>query len=308
MALGRLASPSALFANKPKNKDSMKKASFLPLALFIILLASCSGSDEEKAKAKAFAMNVVKTIGTDNKTQLASLYPGASNIDSLAVPDTATVTVVKDNDSVFTVSFGAAATMILSLNSQGHFTVTSSKGLLGIPADYTDFAYKTGWLDSTLTDAGNAVRMKDVEFANTMKRQMDAYIDNLVTITGQKRLPYDGSESCTVTLTVSNNSDEEIFGRDYQVEAKIVTQGMMELFGEWNDMRAVETEETFQGKSIKPHEKVTFPYSAETDYEPGHASISGTIVWKLSTERRKKLTSGYKFTGKEYAEYVKDHH
>lgn len=266
------------------------------------LTIGCSGAKDEKSAAKDFAITVLKKMNSGDKQQLAALYPDASKIDSFIMPDTTAVNVETSDDSSIKISFGKA-TMELTKNDKGEYIVKSSKGLLGIPEKYKPFAYATGWIDSTLTDADNAVRLKDEGFPAELKKQAEKDIAKMVVVKGGS-FDFQSVESMPVTLTVINNSDNTIKAGDYSVNATLTITDYEFMMGEWIDLDEEVQHKTLPGKELPPHGKAVL--STNGGLPNGYLvkiQVIGSIKW--NTPLSALATGSQKFTGKEYSNYLK---
>lgn len=284
----------------------MKKIIIFPLlCLAVVLTVSCGSKEKE---AQEFAMKVVRTINSGEKMRVVMMYPDSKSIDSLAVPDTSNVTVAADNDGkTFAVAFGSTASMQLKFGGDGNFTVTESRGLLGIPAEYKGFAYQTGWVDSTLTDVKNAERLKDTAFPAAIDDIVKKGLSDKVTVKGGTSDLPPSAMNATGKLTVSNNSDETVHAGDYKVNAVLDITGYFNMEGQSISDKETQRKK-LDGKEIPPHGSVTFTMTTPFNVmngAGGNTKSSGTIAWNLSEDKVKQMMASYKFTGKEYAEYLK---
>lgn len=273
-------------------------------AMLCVALAGCGDNGDQAAKD--FALQLAKTIQTGDSTRLVALYPAASSIDSLVVPDTTQLNVTR-TDSGVNVSFGSSAVLELTQDKEGNYSVRSSRGLLAIPAAYKAYADRTGWVDSTLTDVQNAARLKDEAFPAEMLTLMQKSLDSKLTVKGGKKEDYTLlGFNFPVSITVTNNTDEQISGSTYSIRTSmyIVGRFMMEGQSYPDDETQVRI---LPGKDIAPHGSVTLTTSVEPNVMYGHGleiTTQGTVVWNVPAETQQQMLATYPFTGKEYAAYL----
>lgn len=194
-------------------------------AAIAAMFAGCSSGDEERVKAfaESFAHNV------QNPDSVKTMYPTWKSTDSISVKyvvDSVKVEAVKDNEGVYTVSYGNGVEITVNAPKEGAMTITSSKGILAYAPDRLKQAKKFGQWKSGITDSELATRMNDEAFVGSLTGNFVKQFKSNI-IVGAFKVLRDNSNtsgpmcdwggSIIYSTQVINNNDADLDGNDYSL-------------------------------------------------------------------------------------------
>lgn len=273
----------------------MRKTSFCMLTAALVGLAACDGGSNADDAARQFALDFAQKVSNHQVDSLTAVYPDVAKADSLAlsfIPDSVRVTAGQAADA-YEVAFNDSTSLSLTKDSEGRFTVTSSRGIFAYPAADMAFAKATGQWDGTLTDAENAIRMADKDFRAAVQKQFIHNAAKKLLVKGKPYViqePQFAADAGIMGAVVVNKSEQKISGSDYKVHFKIA-QMYSPSGPEYYD-------EAKPGQDINPGEELTFTCEISGYNEVERAYVNTTLSDDQFVQKY------FHPTGKEWEEYV----
>lgn len=266
----------------------MKKIILFASAALLLVACSKNSNDE----VREFAVDFAKKVSKNQLDSVRIMYPDAANCDSLALSfmeDNIKATET-ETKGTFTVDFGSGANATIVRSEDGKMVITSSHGLFAYPADFMDFAQKTGQYDPKLTDVENGARMADKGFKPYLiKKHIHNAAKKLKVVGKPQVISQKGEFAMEIEIvcgvTVQSTSDQFISGDDYKVH----------FSGTWRGEPIKWTED---GKDVPPNSSVTVTTTIGAYNDISRAYVNTT----LSEEAH--FNKYFQPTGNEYEEYL----
>jgi len=292
----------------------------LVVLLSALVLAGCNNASQDAAIKQAVSQ-FVKAWAAGDTTALAKALPGLTLPDSFALPfDANTLTdeqIVVAPDSAaeqqFTVQLPGSLAMLVKQVGDTTFSVDKTFGFIAYPAEKLDFARKTGWIESGMSDKEIQERFADENFTKTIGDLAAARLREQVVIgpvaKSTRSLPNVGTEEETLnTFSVQNNMDKDLDGSDYNVVATITEDSFMS-----GPMGIQESPTTSKRQVLKG---VNLPKGGSTKMSVKTHSIIHTQYGDVSTFKNarveftlspeKLVEKYYTPTGDEYKAYLEN--
>lgn len=274
----------------------MKKILFFALVGMAVLLVSCDSTEKE---VKAFLEQFSTAVQSNDKDELAKLYPGIEVADSMSFGiDMENIMIEPaDEENMFKVTLEPGKDFIVQRDEDGTMTITESHGLFAYEESRLDFARKTGQYKDDFTDVTNAKRMADNRFLDQLSETLFADVRNNVSAQVMSRQGRDYWE-IIYSAVVTNNNDFDLGGDDYSVY-------LSTTYFDRDLLRDVPGGgKSLTGKPIPAHASVTYSLGVD-DMESGTEYRVGNInIKSLSPDVIKQI---YTPTGNEYDDFVKEH-
>ena len=235
----------------------MKKLStFCIIAFSMLLLVSCT-----ERKMSKFSEEFATAVTNNDTAAIAKMYPDSKIAEKLSIDFVKDSLSVEERADTFVVNIGSDKSLSIVKSEDGELRIVDSHGLFSYPQNRMDFALKTGWVKQGMSDLTIAEQFADTTFINYLVQKTVGQIKSQLIVKG---IGYNFSNSgphgtMVVIATVTNKSEYEISGSDYEVTVK------------WYDQN-----KTHNGEDIKPGESKTFTLSTEPAEGNGSASIRFT--------------------------------
>lgn len=282
-------------------------SSFIPMVLALLLFSACKNYDD----VKQFMAELSAAIEKNDTASIEKMYPDAVKADSLVLTfDAEKAQMETNDDGSIKVDLGEGKDIIVMKNEgDGSMTVKSSHGIFAYPADKLTLGKKAGQYADSLDDKSNAERMADTLFVGWLQGKILESMKSLVKITKSevsvKNQPR-GYTICSYTVTVANETDQEIGGNDYTVTAKETWTAWDDG---WLDATFVETKrpssssKALTGKTIPAKGSATYTWNRTFDNGARHSGFTNFGIQSTINYTPSQSSPSYKFTGKEYEEY-----
>ena len=282
---------------------------------FLLFGRNGGGNGEVKELVERLSAAVSKS---DSLT-IRTLYPNAQQADSLRLVCNIDSLQIEEKDNGWKVSAKEGWSLFVERDkSTDSMYVKESYGIFAYPQKRLALAKGTGWYDASLNDLTNAERLTDTLFVNWLKEKAVKWVKDQVKITksavrkgnvkgASSYIPVEEFDTfCTVE--VSNQSDNEIAGDAYSVQAREKGNDFEEWYdGSGGKHPASGKLQTLTGKPIPAKGSVTYSWKGEGGYGSAH---SGTTDYRLDssltfTSRLAAIAlDAYTPTGNEYQEYL----
>lgn len=275
----------------------MKKFYFVFPVMTLLLLVSCT-----QRKIKHFAEEFATAVANNDTVSIAKMYPDALRADSLsAALDAGKTKVEKQEDGSYRVILGEGRDLVITKNEDdGAFSVKESHGVFAFPKSHVDFAIKTGLVKPDMNDATIATQLSDNEFIKWISREcMFAFEKKFhaIKITDNcGDYATDRSEGGELFITLKNDFDFDIAGRDYKLSVSASYRGNKQFILEGVDIYSG-SEATIKSDHLAPDffrydDEYVISYEPEAWVEMDYSSIE--ILNKYYTPK-----------GDEYENYLK---
>lgn len=272
----------------------MKKLlSFFALSLIlIVIVSSCGKKISPEDEVRNYSKYFLEKLSANQLDSLMDTYADISFADSIVPLQSDTIIIAESTPGNFDVTLMDGVTLKVNRDDEGKITVKESRGLFAFPADKVEIAKKTGMANDSISDKALANRLKDKDFFEFIHNQIEekknsilSYTKNL-TIT--KNIAY-MMDTGSGYYTITNNTDKDIKGSDYNMIFKYTFIGM----GIVNSSTISE-----KGKDIPAKGSVRIP----KDFT-GHHVVEFRGI-KINIPEEELLSNYIPFTGKEYQEYL----
>ena len=289
----------------------MKKILFLlsiSIAFGGTLLSSCNGSKKPtpEEEVRNYGKYFVEKLNANQLDSLKAVYPDLANADSIVQVKSDTILVAETMPGQYNLTLANGVTLKISRDEDGNISVIESIGLFAFPADRVDIAQKTGMITEATNDIQKSEALRNEAFFNWLDKYISDQLQSALVI--KEDVPrvkkesvyselYDGYTTFMTTIqpfTIYNNGNVPISGADYTV------------FYTYEIEREEAPEGTFtrskKGISLNPGESGQIVIT--TDDSPFRPPVvrNPRIKWNKSDKVNK---NNYKFSGKEYQEYLK---
>lgn len=280
--------------------------------LSLLFLTSCDKNKE----VRQFAIDFAAAVQSGNKSEITKMYPDAAKADSLSFAfDAEKAEIETLDDGSIKIALSDDIDIILAKNDgDGNLKVKASHGVFAYPSDRLELAKKSGQWKDGLNDIEQTERLADTLFLRWMQAKMVESMKSLVKITNSSVSSKHVSnyniaseeERCSYTVTVANNTDQEIEGNDYTISVKETWYLWKDG---WEDMSFRETKhpesstKTLTGKPIPAKGTATYTWN-ETFAGSHHFGYSNFGVQSTLNYTPKQSDFNFKYTGKEYEEYL----
>ena len=279
------------------------------MVLALLLFSACNNY----ADVKQFMAELSAAIEKNDTAAIKKMYPDAAKADSLALAFDAEKAQMETNDDgsiKIDLGEGKDITVIKNEGDDG-MKVKSSHGVFAYPADKLTLGKKTGQYADSLDDKRNAERMADTLFVGWLQGKILESMKSLVKTTKSDvsvKGPLGVYTICSYTVTVANETDQEIGGNDYTVTAK-------ETWTVWDDgwwdasfvqtKRPSSSIKTLTGKPIPAKGSATYTWNRTFDNGGRHTGFTDFGIQSTINYTPSQSSPSYKYTGKEYEEYLK---
>ncbi len=254
----------------------MKKVlSFSIIAISMLLLTSCTES-----KMKKFAEDFATAITNNDSEAIAKMYPDSKFAEKLSLDFVKDSLSVEERADTFVVNIGSDKSLSILKSEDGELRIVDSHGIFSYPQNRMDFALKTGWVKKGMSDLTIAEQFADTTFINYLAQKTIGQMKSQLVVKG---ISYSGFGTMIIKATITNKSEFEISGSDYEVTVK------------WYDLY----KKTYNGEDIKPGENKSFSLSIEPAEGEGSASI------RFTSSDAELLAKYFKPTGGEYEDYLR---
>ena len=270
-------------------------------------------------QVKELVERLSAVINKGDSLTLRTLYPNAQqayslcltcNIDSLQIEE-------KENGWRVVAKDGWSLIVERDKTTDSPY-VKESYGIFAYPQKRLALAKGTGWYDASLNDLSNAERMADTLFVKWLQDKAVKSLKDQVKITksavrkgneksGYPEIPVVNFDTfCTVE--VSNQSDKEIAGDAYSVQAR-EKWNYVEWWPDTGSELSPESGklQTLTGRPIPAKGLVTYSWKGEGGFGSAHGGHDNhRLDASLTFTSRLAATAldSYTPTGNEYAEYI----
>ena len=288
----------------------MKKFLFfliISISIGEAILTSCNtrGKPTPEEEVRNYGKYFVEKLNANQLDSLAVSYPDIAKADSIIPITSDTIIVAENAPGQFDMTLADGITLKVTRSEDGNISVIESKGLFAFPADKVDIAKKTGMITEETNDIQKSEVLKNEDFFNWLDKHIFDQLQNAVVIEeGVSRVKeekvynelYDGVVTFMTTIKpiiITNNGNVPIEGADYTV------------YYTYEIEREEAPEGTFtrskKGISLNPGESGQIVIT--TDGSPFSPPVvkNPRIKWNKSDNINK---NNYKFSGKEYQEYL----
>lgn len=288
----------------------MKKFLFfliISISIGEAILTSCNtgGKPTPEEEVRNYGKYFVEKLNAWQLDSLKAAYPDLAKADSIIPITSDTIIVAENAPGQFDMTLADGITLKVTRSEDGNISVIESKGLFAFPADKVDIAKKTGMITEATNDIQKTDVLKNEDFFNWLDKYIVDQLQNVLVIKeGVSRVKeeklssylYDGVVTYMTTIkpiTISNNGNVPIAGADYTV------------YYTYEIEREEAPEGTFtrskKGISLNPGESGQIVIT--TDASPFSPPVvkNPRIKWNKSDNINK---NNYKFSGKEYQEYL----
>jgi hypothetical protein len=260
-------------------------------AVCAMVFAGCTSGNKE---VEEFALSFANKAAANQLDSVRAIYPDAEKADSLSLSFVADSITVAEGDAAntFLVNYGKAS-ITVKRDDNGKFSVVSSKGIFAYPEQRMTFAKKTGTVKDEMDDieiASNISQLDSVSvwIYDEYKKSLDGAITaGKPVVTQNIQFMMDTGEGY---ILLTNNTDRDIAGKDYQIRWKFSYMGMA---GESTSY------DTRSGKDVAAHQSVKVPF-----YFTGHDYME-IVAINVKGMSMDEYLSTYEPTGDEYANYKK---
>ena len=256
------------------------------------LIASCGKKATPEDEVRNYGKYFVEKLSANQLDSLIDTYPDLSLADSIVPLQSDTIIIAESTPGNYEVTLMDGVALKVNRNDDGKITVTESRGLFAFPADKVEVAKKTGMANDSISDIALANRMKDNDFFEFINKQIEEKKNSLLSY--NKKLTITKSPAYMLDTgsgyyTVTNNTDKDIKGSDYNMIFKYTYLGM----GITSSSTRSET-----GKDIPAKGSVRIPKNYT-----GHDFVEFKGI-KINIPEEELLSNYIPFTGKEYQEYL----
>jgi hypothetical protein len=254
-----------------------QKVLFGASAVCAMVFAGCSSGNKE---VEEFALSFANKAAANQLDSVRAIYPDAEKADSLSLSFVADSITVAEGDAAntFLVNYGKAS-ITVKRDDNGKFSVVSSKetGTVKDEMDDIEIASNISQLDSV-----------SAWIYDEYKKSLDGAITaGKPVVTKDIQFMADSGEGY---ILLTNNTDRDIAGKDYQIRWKYSYMGM------GGDSTNYEMED---GKDVAAHQSVKVPF-----YFTGHDYME-IVAINVKGMSMDEYLSTYEPTGDEYANYKK---
>ena len=256
----------------------------------MLVMVACGGGKKEKVKS--FADTFAGYVNAGQLDSIKAVYPSV-NFDSVAHVSTDSVKI-SDTDGITRVDFGGGKWIELEIGDSGDITVVNSKGIAAFPEDKFQLAVNTGMLNNSTADIKTQELLNDSIYlawlndkaVKEIKESLIFSRGNIIRTIGHDTL----SDIIIWPVTVTNKENSTISGSSYNVITR--------WFSYWGDGNPGKgTKITIKGEDLTPGETKTFTFK-----QKAFALNPPTLEYNISN--KDFILKNYKFTGKEYQEYL----
>lgn len=276
----------------------MKKLmSFCALLLIMSVgVISCGNKISPEDEVRNYGKYFLEKLSANQLDSLKASYPDITKADSIVPVQSDTIIVVESVPGNFDMTLAKGITLKVTRSEDGNISVTESKGLFAFPADKMDIAQKTGLTNDSISDKVLADRMKDKDFFEYINKQVEQKKNSILSFS--KRLTVTKSpmymmDSGSGYYTITNNTDKDIKGSDYNMIFKYTYIGYIPGVGTMPSNTSIE-----KGKDIPAKGSIRI-----TRYFSGHDGIEFKGI-KINIPDEEVIAKYVPFTGKEYQEYL----
>lgn len=271
----------------------MKKLFFIATGLCAFaIITSCSGSDN---KVENFAQSFAEKVQAGQLDSVAMIYPDVEYADKLELTFVADSMKVEktDSDKEYKVSYGNGKSAVIALDDNGNMSVKETRGIFSFPESAMELARKSGAYKSGITDKELAVNMIYLDDMNSkLYEQAAAARQKAISFSGPviTKEPMFSMDDGRGYYTLKNNTDQNISGDEYDTT------------WEWSSI-VMGVEDS--GKNIKKGKDIPAGGSVKEPFSFSGRSYVGLKKINIKAIDRDEFEKNYKFTGKEFTEYMK---
>ena len=262
-------------------------------ALMALLLLSCSGN--EKA-VRDYALQFAKAVSSGDSSSVVKMYPDAALADSLAlsfVEDSIKIESNEKGDSIL-IHYTPEIWVRALKDENDSIKIVSSKGLFAYPADQLALAKSTGQYADNFDDKGNAERMADKFFLNSLADKLTSRLKSGLKATCRVVSTNFTTGVSTYSVTIRNDND-------FDVPADAYSFVLAEKYFDTDLERdVVSGYKTIDGVEVKAKSTATCPVPGKYDFE--YSSLSASV--KINYSKEQAVSKLLKPTGHEYEEYL----
>lgn len=267
-----------------------KVLNLMALCLSLIVMISCGG---KKKEVQTFGETFAGYVNAGQLDSIKAVYPTFS-FDSVA-PLTSDSISVTESDGIYKVNFAGGKWIEVSVGNDGALTVVNSKGVAAFPQDKYDIAVATGMLTDSIADMQAVEMLNDsTYFAWLSDKAKESYNNALTVKAGKSKtgaMLGEGLYRVTCTITIKNNTDQDIAGKDYAIFYTGVGNNDSDIGG------------TVKWSSGKPGIDVKAGQEASTTITTNGLQIKNPQA-RLKMSMDEYIAKYYKPSGNEYKEYL----
>ena len=268
----------------------MKKSFYGITCCLIFILTACGGGNQQKVKS--FIETFADYVNADQLDSIKAVYPSV-NFDSVSPISTDSVKI-SDTDGITRVDFASGKWIEIQEGEDGNLMVVASKGIAAFPERKYQLGIMTGMITDSISDTKIQKLINDSTYFDWLKNKVQKEFQEGLSITVVNktgRMLGEGLFEKTQILTIKNNTDHDIFGRDYEISYNGIGNNDSEIGGTYKISKGM------QGVDVKAGQTTTQKLSSR-----GLSMKNPVAILTIPIEEY--IIGNYKPTGKEYQEYL----
>ena len=268
-------------------------------AVFCLALAgmmACSGGKGNKMQD--FANSFAGYVNANQMDSIKAVYPTA-NFDSVAPISTDSIAIDDDgNGKTFRINYSGNTWLDVEMSEDGDITVINSNGIAALPSDKLEIARNTGMITDSTPDVKKQTLLNDSTYFAWLDKNYGGG-EYVIQVKPGKykniwKPSYGEGSQGTITVTLTNLSDQPISGSDYSIAYKTYESNGYTDYSRRN----YTVNNTHKGIDLKPNGSGTIKLTRWETYKFHSFQI------KPANGKEDQLKYQYKPTGKEYQEYL----
>lgn len=268
----------------------MKKLVLGITCSLMIIMVACG--ENKKEKIKSFADTFAGYVNAGQLDSIKAVYPSV-NFDSVAHVSTDSVKIC-DTNGITRVDFGGGKWIELEIGDSGNITVVNSKGIAAFPERTYQLGIMTGMINDSISDIKTQERINDSTYFDWLKNKAQQEFQQGLSITVVNktgRMLGEGLFEKTQILTIKNNTDHDILGKDYEISYNGIGNNDSEIGGTYKISKGM------PGVDVKAGQTTT------TKLSSGGLSMKNPVAI-ITIPIEEYIIGNYKPTGNEYQEYL----
>ena len=268
----------------------MKKSFYVISCCLIFIITACGSRNQQKVQS--FVETFADYVNAGQLDSIKTIYPQV-NFDSIAPLSTDSVKI-NETYGITRVDFGSGKWIEIQEGEDGNLIVVASKGIAVFPERTYRLGLMTGMISDSISDTKTQERINDSSYFDWLKNKAQKEFQQGLSITVVNktgRMLGEGLFEKTQILTIKNNTDYDIFGKDYEISYNGIGNNDSEIGGTYKISKGI------QGVDVKAGQTTTQKLSSR-----GFSMKNPVAILTVPIEEY--IIGNYKPTGKEYLEYL----
>lgn len=197
----------------------MKKLFYFTIFSLILIINACGG--DNKHNIKSFADKFAGYVNAGQIDSIKIVYPSV-NFDSITPFPTDSFQITETN-GIYKVEFEKGKWIEVKTENNGNLIVENSKGIAAFPTDKYEIAIKTGMLNDSIADVRAWELLNDSTYFSWLKDNLQKKFQEelIITVVNKPgRMLGEGNYEINHIITVKNNTDYDLSGKDYEITSK----------------------------------------------------------------------------------------